>query len=93
MYYTQQQIEIVYVVAPRITVERCVDFMPGMRVCDALQSSGLWELYPETQHLSVGIFAKRVALDHLVRPGDRLEIYRALIADPKEKRRQRAKLS
>ena len=38
----------------------------------------------------VGIFSKIVALDVPVRAGDRIEIYRPLILDPKEARRLRA---
>lgn len=48
--------------------------------------------FPEIDlaHLSLGIFSKAVKLDHVLRAGDRVEIYRPLIADPKEIRRQRA---
>ena len=38
----------------------------------------------------VGIFGKHTTLDHILREKDRVEIYRPLIADPKEIRRQRA---
>ncbi|PWK89858.1 RnfH family protein [Fulvimonas soli] len=38
----------------------------------------------------LGIFARRVAADHVLRDGDRVEIYRPLLRDPKEARRQRA---
>ena len=38
----------------------------------------------------MGIFGKRVALDHPLAPGDRVEIYRPLAMDPKEARRRRA---
>jgi putative ubiquitin-RnfH superfamily antitoxin RatB of RatAB toxin-antitoxin module len=39
----------------------------------------------------VGIYGRRVALDTRLADGDRVEIYRALSADPKEARRRRAK--
>ena len=39
---------------------------------------------------AVGIFSRKVPLDHVLRDGDRIEIYRPLTADPKEMRRQRA---
>ena len=38
----------------------------------------------------VGVFGKLTKLDAELRSGDRVEIYRPLIADPKEVRRQRA---
>ena len=39
---------------------------------------------------SVGIFSRKVTLDYLLSAGDRVEIYRPLLADPKEVRRQKA---
>ena len=39
----------------------------------------------------VGVFGRRVPLDQVLLPGDRLEIYRPLKVDPKESRRLRAK--
>ena len=59
---------------------------------EALQESGLLERFPEID-LSVnkvGIFGKLCKLDGKLRAGDRIEVYRALIADPKEARRKRA---
>lgn len=46
------------------------------------------EIDPETCDL--GVFGKSVVEDYILVDGDRIEIYRALIADPKEVRRQRA---
>jgi len=58
----------------------------------AIQASGLLELFPEIAltELKVGIFGVAGKLDQLVREGDRIEIYRPLVHDPKEARRQRA---
>jgi hypothetical protein len=39
----------------------------------------------------VGVFGKRVPPDTPLADGDRVEIYRALLLDPKERRRQRAR--
>lgn len=58
----------------------------------AIEKSGLLAEFPEID-LSinkVGIFAKACKLDTPLREKDRVEIYRPLIADPKEVRRQRA---
>lgn len=46
------------------------------------------ELIPKASPL--GIFGKAVANDYILREGDRVEIYRPLIADPKEVRKERA---
>ena len=42
--------------------------------------------------LNLGVYSQKVASDYLLEEGDRLEIYRELTADPKEVRRQLAKL-
>jgi putative ubiquitin-RnfH superfamily antitoxin RatB of RatAB toxin-antitoxin module len=59
---------------------------------EAIERSGLAARYPElgAGPLSVGIFGKSVPEDTVLREGDRLEIYRPLIADPKQARRRRA---
>ncbi|HEX9433230.1 MAG TPA: RnfH family protein [Burkholderiales bacterium] len=62
-----------------------VELPAGALVRDALQASGL-NLDPS----AVGIFGKRVAPDARLADGDRVEIYRPLALDPKERRRQRA---
>ncbi len=63
----------------------------GMTVAALVQASGLLQKYSEVKDLSVGIFARCVTWDTLVKPGDRVEIYRPLSLDPKEKRRNKAK--
>ncbi|ALA23755.1 rnfH ubiquitin family protein [Piscirickettsia salmonis] len=40
--------------------------------------------------LECGVWNRQVRLDHLLQEGDRIEIYRALLIDPKEARRLRA---
>jgi hypothetical protein len=44
----------------------------------------------ELDTAKVGIFGLKASPDRVLREGDRVEIYRPLIADPKESRRQRA---
>lgn len=58
----------------------------------AIAASGILSQYPEIDlaRNKVGIFAKLCKLDAGLRDGDRVEIYRPLIADPKEVRKQRA---
>jgi uncharacterized protein len=59
---------------------------------DAIKASGLLERFPEIvmSELKVGIFGVVCKLDQPIRNVDRIEIYRALLHDPKEARRQRA---
>jgi putative ubiquitin-RnfH superfamily antitoxin RatB of RatAB toxin-antitoxin module len=58
----------------------------------AIRASGVLEKFPEIDlgKNKVGVFSKIVKLDEKVRDRDRVEIYRPLIADPKEVRRKRA---
>lgn len=58
----------------------------------AVDASGILERFPEIDlsKNKVGIFGKLVKLDTLLGEGDRVEIYRPLIIDPKQARRQRA---
>lgn len=61
-------------------------------VQEAILHSGILEEFPEidlTQN-KVGIFSKITPLDTVLKHKDRIEIYRSLIADPKEARRIRA---
>lgn len=58
----------------------------------AIQQSGLLQQYPEidlTSH-KIGIFSKIVSLQAILQEGDRVEIYRPLLIDPKQVRVQRA---
>ena len=64
----------------------------GSTLCDAIEQSGLLMKAPEIDlgACRVGIFGKLKTLDTLLREHDRVEIYRALVVDPKEARRKRA---
>jgi putative ubiquitin-RnfH superfamily antitoxin RatB of RatAB toxin-antitoxin module len=42
------------------------------------------------EHAPLGIYGRRIARDHVLGPGDRVEIYRSLTADPKDVRRRLA---
>ncbi|MFZ3041006.1 MAG: RnfH family protein [Thiobacillus sp.] len=69
-----------------------VQLAEGATVEDAIRASGVLDAHPEIDLAKnkVGIFSKLVKLDDPVRDRDRVEIYRPLIADPKEVRRKRA---
>ncbi|MDP3483447.1 MAG: RnfH family protein [Sulfuricella sp.] len=64
----------------------------GAVVSEAIERSGILRDFPEIDLASakVGIYGKQVKLDAVLRDKDRIEIYRPLIADPKEIRRKRA---
>ena len=65
---------------------------PGTTLEQAIQLSGILEHYPEIDlaQNKTGIFGKIAKADTELREKDRVEIYRKLIADPKESRRKRA---
>ena len=67
----------------------------GATVADAIAQSGVRDAWPgvEIRADRVGIFARKVSLDTMLRDGDRVEIYRPLKIDPKDARRLRAKRS
>ena len=64
----------------------------GSTVAQVIEASGVLAKFPEIDlaQNKVGIFGKLTKLDTVVRERDRIEIYRALTADPKEVRRKRA---
>jgi hypothetical protein len=87
----KMSVEVVYALPDRQPLLR-VQLDEGATVDDAIRASGLLETFPEIDLAKnkVGIFSKLVKLDEKVRDRDRVEIYRPLIADPKEVRRKRA---
>ena len=69
-----------------------VEVEEGTTVQQAITSSGILQQFPDIdlQTNKVGIFSKIIELDVPVRAGDRIEIYRPLVLDPKAARRLRA---
>ncbi|MGL5741820.1 MAG: RnfH family protein [Legionella sp.] len=84
------KVELVYVALDKTTVHMNLTLQPGATVFYALSASGIHATLPETRGLAVGIYAKQVSLEHVLKEGDRIEIYRPLVLDPKETRRQKA---
>ena len=64
----------------------------GTTIGEAIERSGVLEAFPDINLTTqpVGIYAKKKTLDTVLRERDRIEIYRPLVADPKESRRKRA---
>ncbi len=65
----------------------------GTTAIEAIERSNIRDEFPDmvVDEKALGIFSRKVSPDYELQPGDRVEIYRPLIADPKEIRRQRAK--
>ena len=65
---------------------------PDATLRDAVLRSGILERHPEIDLAvqKLGVFGEPASADRPLADGDRVEIYRALIMDPKEARRRRA---
>lgn len=85
------KVEIAYA-KPEVQVIMSLEVTEGITAESAIRQSGVLERFPEIdlEQNRIGIFSKPCKLDHPLRAGDRIEIYRPLIADPKESRRNRA---
>ncbi|QBE67494.1 RnfH family protein [Pseudoduganella lutea] len=72
---------------------RALDVEAGTTIGQAIEQSGILQEAPEINLVTmpVGIYGKKKTLDTVLQPRDRIEIYRPLIADPKDARRRRAK--
>ena len=84
-------VEVVYSPAAREVDCIALELADGATVLHALRESRLLERHPQIDLASakVGVWGRVVPLSHLLREGDRVEVYRPLIVDPKEARRQR----
>ncbi len=85
------QVEVAYA-RPDIQVIIPVAVEEGASLVTAVKRSGILERFPEIDldNTKVGIFGKLSKPDTPLRAKDRVEIYRPLIADPKEVRKKRA---
>lgn len=85
------KIEVVYALPHKTELVK-LELPDGSTVLQALEASGLLQKHPEidVKKNKFGIYAKLAKADAVLRDRDRIEIYRPLIADPKEVRKQRA---
>ena len=85
------RVEVAYATPVRQEVLE-VSVRPGATVEQVIRASGMLARFPEIDLTlqRVGIFGETARLQDAVRDGDRVEIYRPLVADPKEARRARA---
>ena len=85
------EVEVVYA-RPEQQVLIQVSVPDGSSVRDAIVRSNILSDELDLETLAVGIFARRVTLDYILKTGDRVEIYRPLTMSPVDARRWRAKL-
>ena len=84
-------VEVVYATTDEQRIVR-VQYEPGLTAQRAVELSELAKAFPEiaAQPLVLGVFGVRVSLDHCLERGDRVEICRPLIRDPRDRRRESA---
>lgn len=87
-------VEVAYALPEKQYLQR-VTLNAGATVEEAIRASGLLELRSDISLTKnkVGIYSRPVKPGDELHDGDRVEIYRPLIADPKELRRKRAEKS
>ena len=87
----QISVEVIYALPDKQEL-LTVKLTEGATVRQAIESSGILQKYPEIDLAKnkLGVFAKLTKPDSVLRNRDRVEIYRPLVADPKEVRKQRA---
>lgn len=87
----QMQVEVAYALPDRQAIVP-LRVAAGTTAGQAIELSGILRLFPEIDLAvqKIGIFSKVCKDDQELREGDRVEIYRKLIADPKAVRKQRA---
>ena len=84
-------ITVAYAPAPRQVCEVALKVPAGGTVREAIEASGLPARFPglSLDPGSVGVWGRKVPLDQALQDQDRVEIWRALIVDPKVARRER----
>jgi hypothetical protein len=85
------KVEVAYAAAREVELIS-LNVREGTTALEAVRLSGIRTRYPDidTGPGRIGIYGRAVDGDTVLRDGDRVEIYRALLADPKEARRRRA---
>ena len=84
-------VEVAYA-TPEEQVILALDVAPGTTLQQAVEQSGIVERFPEIDlgKQKAGIFGKLKKPGQVLQAGDRVEIYRPLIADPRKVRKERA---
>jgi putative ubiquitin-RnfH superfamily antitoxin RatB of RatAB toxin-antitoxin module len=85
------KVEVAYALPEKQAIV-ALDVSPGTTALDAARQSGISEKFDgiDLENAKLGIFGGVVAPSQVLKEGDRVEIYRPLVADPKEVRKARA---
>lgn len=79
------KIEIVYCKNSKELINLDIELAPNSTAADALEK--LAQIYPDITSTNIGVFGQKVNLSYVLNSVDRLEIYRPLLINPKEKRK------
>ncbi|WP_199534637.1 RnfH family protein [Rhodoferax lacus] len=84
-------VAVCYSASARQCAEVRLQLPHGSRLVDAIRESGLLAGVPDAQvdALQTGVWGRKLPVDHVLREGDRVELYRVLKVDPKVARRER----
>ena len=84
-------VEVAYALADKQSLIS-LEVKEGTTLKEVIEASGILEIYNQIDlsKQQVGIFSKFASLETVLREKDRVEIYRPLVADPKEVRKERA---
>lgn len=90
--HSRIRVDVVYAEPGRVW-SRALTLAEGATVADAVSRSGLATERPDVRVADdcLGVFGRRVKPAHVLRDGDRVEVYRPLTLDPMEARRRRAR--
>lgn len=85
------RVEVVFALAERQEL-LVVEVPDGSTVGETIENSRLARQFPEIDmgDLQAGVWGRPVERDHIVREGDRVELYRSLEMDPRDARRLKA---
>ncbi len=85
------QVEVAYADLQR-QILRKVEIAANSSAGEAIRASGILDLLPaDFRPAGLGVFGRIATQATLLRDGDRVELYRPLVADPKDSRRRRAR--
>lgn len=88
--YKTMRIDIAYL-KPEQQWLQSVTVNLGCTLHQALNQADVFRLFPEltVETIDAGVFGLKKQLSDVLKPGDRIEIYRPLLCDPKKARRER----
>lgn len=84
------EVEVAYASKEKQSLKKLF-VVDGATVQEAILQSGILTVFPEInlEQAVVGVWGKKICLDTKLKAGDRVEIYRPLLIDPKEARRRK----